>query len=585
MSKKKKNADPFNIEEQASLKHWGEKPKYKELQKPDFKNVSVDCGWGKLILGQTYDNPEDVIEDLKTESPGSRDIALYVRDPHIVVGSAPQDVFLDPSLTMRLNLLEYEKSDRKPRGFYLTSAKPEDEAEINRVYLAQGFVPFYEGFLETLEEEGTVHVVLAKREKDDEIIGVAVGVDHKLAFDDPDNGSSLWSLAVDPQASVPGVGIAISEYLLDFYKKRGRTFLDLSVMHGNSQAIALYEKLGFEQIPVFCIKRRNPINEKLFLGPDVKERLNIYAQLIVDEARRRGISVEILDADWGYFRLTLGGRSIICRESLCELASAIAFLRCDNKRMTWKILKEAGLNMPEQIVAKDEKSWKEFLREHKRLVVKPVRGEQGKAVFVDISDEKELKAAIERCEDVASQALIERYVPGEDLRIIVINNEVVACATRRPAAIEGTGKNTIKELIKKQNRRRMAATDGESRIPVDDETLRAIKSAGYGMDDILPEGQILRVRKTANLHTGGTIHDVTDIVHPTVKKAAEKAAAVLEIPVVGFDLILPDIQGNEYVFIEANERPGLANHEPQPTAEKFIDLLFPDSKSIEGTGV
>jgi D-alanine-D-alanine ligase-like ATP-grasp enzyme len=85
------------------------------------------------------------------------------------------------------------------------------------------------------------------------------------------------------------------------------------------------------------------------------------------------------------------------------------------------------------------------------------------------------------------------------------------------------------------------------------------------------------VRKTANLHTGGTIHDVTAKLHPTLRQAAIDAAAALEIPVTGLDLIVSEPEGEEYVIIEANERPGLANHEPQPTAERFIDLLFPNT--------
>jgi D-alanine-D-alanine ligase-like ATP-grasp enzyme len=100
------------------------------------------------------------------------------------------------------------------------------------------------------------------------------------------------------------------------------------------------------------------------------------------------------------------------------------------------------------------------------------------------------------------------------------------------------------------------------------------------MDDILPEGKSLRVRETANLHTGGTIHDITDNLHHELIEVCKRAARLLDLPVTGLDLIVPDITGREYVIIEANERPGLANHEPQPTAEKFIDLLFPQTRRI-----
>jgi len=83
------------------------------------------------------------------------------------------------------------------------------------------------------------------------------------------------------------------------------------------------------------------------------------------------------------------------------------------------------------------------------------------------------------------------------------------------------------------------------------------------------------VRRTANLHTGGTIHDVTSEVHPRLVAAAVAAARAIDIPVVGIDLMVRSPREPDYAFIEANERPGLANHEPQPTAERFVDLLFP----------
>ncbi len=98
-----------------------------------------------------------------------------------------------------------------------------------------------------------------------------------------------------------------------------------------------------------------------------------------------------------------------------------------------------------------------------------------------------------------------------------------------------------------------------------------------------PAGEVLAVRKTANLHTGGTIHDVTENLHPHLCVEAERAAEVLDIPVVGFDFLVPDVSEPDYVIIEANERPGLANHEPQPTAERFIDLLFPQTRSDRRT--
>jgi D-alanine-D-alanine ligase-like ATP-grasp enzyme len=90
---------------------------------------------------------------------------------------------------------------------------------------------------------------------------------------------------------------------------------------------------------------------------------------------------------------------------------------------------------------------------------------------------------------------------------------------------------------------------------------------------------MLQVRRTANLHTGGTIHDVTPKLHDELAEACVTASRAIDIPVVGLDLLVPAVDESDHVFIEANERPGLANHEPQPTAQRFVDLLFPQTRS------
>ena len=174
--------------------------------------------------------------------------------------------------------------------------------------------------------------------------------------------------------------------------------------------------------------------------------------------------------------------------------------------------------------------------------------------------------------------LLESYHPGQDLRIVVIGYQVVAAAIRHPASVVGDGVHCIGALIEAQSRRRQAATGGESRIPLDAETQRTLHDAGYDYSSVLPAGTRLAVRKTANLHTGGTLEDVTARLHPALAEAAVCAARALEIPVVGLDLLVPAADQPDYVLIEANERVGLANHEPQPTAERFIDLLFPLSR-------
>ncbi|MHB1139272.1 MAG: N-acetylglutaminylglutamine synthetase, partial [Microthrixaceae bacterium] len=179
---------------------------------------------------------------------------------------------------------------------------------------------------------------------------------------------------------------------------------------------------------------------------------------------------------------------------------------------------------------------------------------------------------------VCPDVLIEQRCDGEDLRIVVIDHRVVAAAVRRPAAVVGDGRHRVADLIDAQSRRRRAATGGESAIPVDDVTRDVLADQGLELDSVPAEGRRVQVRATANLHTGGTIHDVTDELHPALADAAVVASRALDIPVTGIDLIVPDVAGPEYVIIEANERPGLANHEPRPTAEAFVDLLFPTTR-------
>jgi GNAT-family acetyltransferase (TIGR03103 family) len=414
-----------------------------------------------------------------------------------------------------------------------------------------------------------------------EIIGSVTGVDHTRCYNDPECGASLWCLAVDPRANHAKVGEALTRHLIAHFAARGGRYVDLSVIHDNESAIGLYERLGFERTPFFTVKRKNPINEKLFTGSSLEDGLNPYGAIIVKEARRRGVAVDVLDAEGGFFRLTFGGRSIVCRESLTELTSAIAMSRCDDKAVTRRLMNEIGLDVAEAVDGNDFEASSKLLKRAGSVVVKPARGEQGRGVAVDIRDEESLRTAIESARNYCPSVLVETCVPGDDLRVIVIDNAVVAGALRKRPAVAGDGSKTVRQLVEGLSRRRSAATGGEARIPLDSETERCIAAAGYAWNDVLPAGETLEVRRTANLHTGGTLHDVTDLLHPRIVEASIAAAKALDTPVVGLDFIVRAPVLDEFVFIEANERPGLANHEPQPVVERFLDLLFPQTIRLE----
>jgi D-alanine-D-alanine ligase-like ATP-grasp enzyme len=143
----------------------------------------------------------------------------------------------------------------------------------------------------------------------------------------------------------------------------------------------------------------------------------------------------------------------------------------------------------------------------------------------------------------------------------------------------GDGVRNLETLIRARSDQRASETSGEARIPLDRETERCVREAGYELSSVPHAGVRVVVRKAANVHTGGTIHDVTSALHPALADAARRAAEALRLPVAGLDLMVPEVSGPEYAILEVNERPGLANHEPQPTAARFVDVLFPQTAS------
>ena len=560
-------------------RHVG-RPDASEKQK---ENVVLDCGWGRLLFAQTFPDDETLLSKLREEAPSSRDIAFYVRDPHVLLSRAPQEVFLDPSHTFRLNLSTYRARTRRMRAITIRRLSTEADADgINRVYAACGMVQIRKDFFSSDRDNRSLTYFVAQDDTTGEIVGTVTGIDHQRLFNDPDRGASLWCLAVHPHARQPGIGERLVGKLAEHFQARGLSHLDLSVMHDNELAIKLYEKLNFHRMPLFAIKRKNAINEKFFAMPHQSyDALNPYARLIVDEATRRGIHVEITDAEGGFFRLSHGGRSIHCRESLCELTSGVAMSIADDKAVARRIVAAADLAVPEQMTADEDRARiAAFLEKHGKLVVKPARGEQGRGISVGIATLDTLDAAIAEARTVCDRVLLEACFEGEDLRLVIIDFKLVAAAVRRPPRVIGDGRSTVAALVEMQSRRREAATGGESRIPLDAETDRCLAEQGLDLDTVLAEGREITVRKAANLHTGGSIHDVTDTVHPDLVASACRAARAIDIPVVGIDFMVRDPSEPDYVFIEANERPGLANHEPQPTAARFVDLLFPGTRAM-----
>ena len=374
----------------------------------------------------------------------------------------------------------------------------------------------------------------------------------------------------------------LTRALAAIYRDRGRSYMDLSVTHDNAAAIALYEKLGFQRVPVMAVKRKNAINEPLFTHPpETVDDLNPYARIIADEAMRRGIWVEVLDAEArrdaavarrpqrGNPRVVVGVHFRGGDEPLRRQAADPAH------RRRGRASRCRGAGWPPSPRKTTNSSPRSAMSWSSRPEANRARASRSASTVPTNSTARWPGPAsnIPRCSSSSAPT-------GDDLRLVVIDGKVVAAALRRPAEIVGTGHHTVRELIEAQSRRRAAATGGESRIPIDDVTEATVAEAGWSFDDVLPEGQRLRVRRTANLHQGGTIHDVTAEVHPELCRVAVTAAEAIGIPVTGIDLLVPDVTNDRIRVHRGQRAPGLANHEPQPTAAAFVDYLFPTTPGL-----
>ncbi len=292
---------------------------------------------------------------------------------------------------------------------------------------------------------------------------------------------------------------------------------------------------------------------------------DVYVQIIIDEAVRRGVRVEVLDAGHGELLLVApDGRRTTVRASLSEQTSAVAAWRCQDKDATRRVLTAAGIRVPRGRLATFDDGDEEFLADVGQLVVKPVEGQTGDGVTVGVRDAEHLATAIAQAREHGPDILLEERVVGDDLRVMVIGGEVVAAAVRTPATVTGDGDHTIGELV----------ADGD--LPVEpDEATAAVADQQLDMDDVPGPDDGVALSTVANVHRGGSIDDVTDRLSDELRAVCVEAADAIGIPVAGVDLMVPDVTGTEYAVIEVNERPGLANHEPHPVVQRWFDVVLP----------
>ncbi|MER3436369.1 MAG: cyanophycin synthetase, partial [Chloroflexota bacterium] len=224
------------------------------------------------------------------------------------------------------------------------------------------------------------------------------------------------------------------------------------------------------------------------------------------------------------------------------------------------------------------------------VVVKPLDGNHGRGVCLDLKDENEVRQMfpVAYRESRAGAVVVESYITGRDYRILVINNQVVAVAERVPAHVTGDGVHTVRELVDITNadpRRGVGHEKVLTRITIDAQTMETLERQGIGLDDVPAEGQVVWLKQTGNMSTGGTSIDRTDDIHPENAELARQAAMVVGLDIAGIDFIAPDISASVRqtggAIVEVNAGPGFRMHthptegHPRHVGRAVIDMLFP----------
>jgi len=265
-------------------------------------------------------------------------------------------------------------------------------------------------------------------------------------------------------------------------------------------------------------------------------------------------------------------------------------ISCD-KEDTHNLLNDLGLPVPQQRMVYSEN---EAIRAAKSIgypvVIKPLNANHGRGVSIDLSTEEQIKTAFSFAQEhgTGRSVLVESYLTGLDHRMLVVNGHLVAVAKRVPGHIVGDGKSTISALIDKVNedpRRGVGHEKVLTQLELDTQAKRLIEEAGYTVDSVIEKGELFYLRSTANLSTGGTAIDMTDVVHPDNKVMAERAIRAVGLDIGGVDFLTADItQSYKEIgggIVEVNAAPGFRMHvapsegKPRDVAGKVIDMLFP----------
>lgn len=260
-----------------------------------------------------------------------------------------------------------------------------------------------------------------------------------------------------------------------------------------------------------------------------------------------------------------------------------------DKEETNKILGSLGLPVPRQeLVQNADAAWRAARKLGGTVVLKPYNGNHGRGITINISEEADVRAAFEAAREHSRSVIVETYLAGDDHRLLVVNGELIAATKRTPGHVVGDGRQTVAELVEIVNsdpRRGVGHEKVLTKLKLDREAELMLEKLGYTAESIPKDGEVVPLRSTANLSTGGTATDVTDIIHPDNRAMAERAVRAIGLDVGGVDFLSTNI-AESYKSIgggicEVNAAPGFRMHiapsegTPRDAAGPVIDMLFP----------
>ncbi|MCC2644240.1 MAG: cphA [Burkholderiales bacterium] len=312
-------------------------------------------------------------------------------------------------------------------------------------------------------------------------------------------------------------------------------------------------------------------------------------QSLVDAAKLRGIpyirlnNQSLVQFGHGKFQKRI-------RATITSQTTDIAVVLASDKEATNQLLDALGLPVPQQkLVRTPFEAVAAANRLGYPVVVKPLDANHGRGISINLTDDKQVMEAFEVAVEHARYALVEQYIIGFDHRMLVVNGKLVAVAIRVPGPVIGDGIHTISQLVDIVNedaRRGVGHEKVLTRIELDYQAEALMEFAGYNANSILPKDELLYLRSTANLSTGGTAIDMTDVVHPDNRHMAERAVGAVGLDVGGVDFLTADITKSYLevggAIVEVNAAPGFRMHvspsegKSRDVAGAVMNMLFPN---------